>query len=75
MTDYGQFYDDMGRLTMPEQVEKKPEKKKRCSGDTDVTSIIKWAKKLNKLRKEAAVAGVCLDELENVAKELAKEDI
>jgi hypothetical protein len=50
---------------------KEPKKKERCSGKTDVTSIVQFAKKLNKLRKEASDAGVCLDELESVAKEMA----
>lgn len=71
MTDYGQFYDDNdnGNL-LPVDVPSKPTK--RCSAkDTSVKEIIKYAKALNKLRKEASDAGVCLDELEEVAKELA----
>lgn len=67
MTDYGQFYDKDGKL-----LDDHIPKKERCSSKaTSLKTIIKYAKQLNTLRKEAAKAGVCLDELEEVAKELA----
>lgn len=77
MTDYGQFYDDNGNLKKYEAPNEAPKvkptwskKKSKCSGVSVVTTV-KYAKKLNALRKEASDAGVCLDELEATAKELA----
>jgi hypothetical protein len=69
MTDYGQFYDKDGNLEKYDS--STTPKNDRCSGDTSLKLIIRYAKQLNKLRKEAASAGVCLDELEEVAKELS----
>lgn len=43
----------------------------RCSGENvKMIDIIKYAKKLNIIRKEASDLGICLDELESVAKEI-----
>lgn len=70
MTDYGQFYDEQGRLKSDDE-QPKSQKKARCSTNKSLQTLIKYAVKLNKLRKEAADAGICLDELEDVAKELA----
>lgn len=85
MTDYGQFYEDEReerRLKAKKEKLKKEQEfnrkfvamiteKERCSAEnTSVVEIVQYAKKLNELRKEAASKGVCLDELEAVAKEL-----
>jgi len=68
MTDYGQFYDKDGKLLDDDVTPKK----ERCSSkSTSLKTIIQYAKKLNSLRKAAAKDGVCLDELEEAAKELA----
>lgn len=69
MTDYRQFYDSNGHLLKDDEPKTKP----RCSGDTDVTLLVQLAKELNKLRRRASDCGVCLDELEKVAKELASD--
>lgn len=67
MTDYGQFYDKDGYLPTSDSAKKA--KKEKCSTNS-VKEVIKYAKKLNVLRKEASDLGICLDELEDVAKEL-----
>lgn len=71
MTKYDDFYDSNAPFYYSKKT--KVPKKERCSTNLKVRDIIKYAKQLNKLRKEASEKVICLDELESVAKEICNE--
>lgn len=45
-------------------------KRKKCSTNSDVIALVKHAKKLRRVLKDAEKAGFCMDELLDVCKEI-----